>query len=96
MNADGGTLLVGVADDGTVGGIAADNFPDDDHYLRHFSAIFEQHIGLNFSEFIEFALRPANGRQVLVVRCRRSPRPVFVTHKKTRCFSSVPGPPAGS
>ena len=92
MNADGGTLLVGVADDGTVSGIAADNFPDDDAYLRHFSAIFEQHIGLNFSEFIEFALRPANGEQVLVVRCRRSPRPVFVIHQKNEMFFIRSGP----
>ncbi|MBC2711666.1 MAG: ATP-binding protein [Desulfosarcina sp.] len=92
MNSDGGTLLVGVADDGTVTGITADNFPNDDKYLRHFSAIFEQHIGLNFSEFVEFALLPAKGEQVFVVRCQRSPRPVFMTHKKDEMFFIRSGP----
>lgn len=92
MNTDGGTLLVGVADDGTISGIAADNFPNDDKYLRHFSAIFEQHIGLNFSEFVEFALLPAKGVSVFVVRCRRSPRPVFITTKKDEMFFIRSGP----
>jgi hypothetical protein len=92
MNTDGGTLLVGVADDGTVTGIAADNFPNDDKYLRHFSAIFEQHIGLNFSEFVEFVLLPAKGASVFAVRCRRSPRPVFVTTKKDEMFFIRSGP----
>jgi putative two-component system response regulator len=75
-----------VADDGAITGIAADNFSDDDKYLRHFSTIFEQHIGLEFSEFLEFVLMPLNGEQVLAVRCRPSPRPVFVTHKKDEMF----------
>jgi hypothetical protein len=92
MNAEGGTLLVGVADDGMISGIAADNFPNDDKYLRHFSAIFEQHIGLDFSEFLEFVLMPLNGEQILAVRCRPSPRPVFVTHKKDEMFFIRSGP----
>jgi hypothetical protein len=92
MNTDGGTLLVGVADDGTISGIAADKFPNDDKYLRHFSAIFEQHIGLNFSDFVEFALLPAKGVSVFVVRCRRSPRPVFITTKKDEMFFIRSGP----
>jgi hypothetical protein len=92
MNAEGGTLLVGVADDGAITGIAADNFSDDDKYLRHFSTIFEQHIGLEFSEFLEFILMPLNGEQVLAVRCRPSPRPVFVTHKKDEMFFIRSGP----
>lgn len=92
MNSEGGTLLVGVADDGAISGIAADNFPNDDKYLRHFSAIFEQHIGLDFSEFLEFILLPMNGEQVLVVRCRPSSRPVFVTHKKDEMFFIRSGP----
>ena len=92
MNTDGGTLLVGVADNGTIHGIAADNFPNDDKYLRHFSAIFEQHIGLNFTEFIEFALLPAAGVSVFAVRCRRSPRPVFITNKKDEMFFIRSGP----
>lgn len=92
MNTDGGSLLVGVADDGTIAGIAADNFPNDDKYLRHFSAIFEQHIGLNFAEFVEFVILPVSGASVFVVRCRRSPRPVFVTTKKDEMFFIRSGP----
>jgi hypothetical protein len=47
---------------------------------------------LEFSEFLEFVLMPLNGEQVLAVRCRPSPRPVFVTHKKDEMFFIRSGP----
>jgi hypothetical protein len=92
MNSDGGTLLVGVADDGTVTGTEADGFENDDKYLQHFSNIFKQHIGLAFSEHVEFALRPVGDRQVLVVTCRKSPRPVFLKNKQDEHFYIRSGP----
>ncbi len=92
MNSDGGTLLVGVSDDGTVTGTAADRFENDDKYLQHFSNIFKQHIGLEFSEYVEFALRPVGDRQVLVVTCRKSVRPVFLRNKKDEHFYIRSGP----
>ena len=92
MNSDGGTLLVGVSDDGTVTGIDADGFENDDKYLQHFSNIFKQHIGLEFSEYVEFALRPVGDRQVLVVACRKSARPVFLKNKKEEHFYIRSGP----
>ncbi len=92
MNSDGGTLLVGVSDDGTVTGTAADRFENDDKYLQHFSNIFKQHIGLEFSEYVDFALRPVGDRHVLVVTCRKSTRPVFLRNKKDEHFYIRSGP----
>ena len=92
MNSDGGTLLVGVSDDGRVTGTSADGFDNDDKYLQHFSNIFKQHIGLEFSEYVEFALRPVGERQVLVVTCRKSARPVFLKNKREEHFYIRSGP----
>lgn len=92
MNTDGGTLLVGVDDEGEILGIEADNFPNDDKYLRHFSSIFNQHIGLEFSEFVDFSLKSVKNGQVLVVHCRPSPNPVFLRNNKDESFYIRSGP----
>jgi|GEM_PF-716072 len=86
LNTDGGTLIVGVDDQGAVTGLGIDQFPNTDKYLQHFSNLFNQHIGMEFSPFIRFALRPLAGQQVLVVACRPSPRAVFVKDKQEERF----------
>ena len=45
LNADGGTLLVGVANDGTIVGIELDGFPDKDKYVLHFVNLVKDRIG---------------------------------------------------
>jgi hypothetical protein len=86
LNTEGGALFVGVEDNSRILGIEADQFPNEDKYLQHFSNIFNQHIGLEFSEFIEFAVRPLAQGNVFVVACRKSPHPVFVKNKSEEIF----------
>ena len=92
LNTDGGRLLVGVSDDGRVLGIAADGFDSDDKYLRHFGSLFNQHIGVEFSEYVEFGIKAAGGRKMFAVVCRKSPKPVFVRHNKEEAFYIRSGP----
>ncbi len=92
MNTAGGTLLVGVNDEGGIVGIDSDQFPNHDKYLRHFGNIFNQHIGLEFAEFVDFAIRTVKGKEILVVHCRKSSKPVFLKHKGEEMFFIRNGP----
>ncbi len=86
MNSAGGNLIVGVDDQGGIIGLAADQFPNTDKYLQHFSNLFNQHIGMEFSPFIHFGIRPLGDEQVFVIACRPSSRPVFVKDKQDERF----------
>ena len=56
LNSEGGTLLIGIADGGEVLGIDLQNFANEDKYLLHFNNLLKEHIGLEFSQHISFAL----------------------------------------
>ena len=86
MNSEGGTLLVGVEDNGQIMGIGADNFQNEDKYLLHFNNIFKQYIGLEFSPHIAFDLKSMDGKRILVVDCDRSDDPVFLKDKNNEDF----------
>ncbi len=92
LNSDGGILFVGVDDDGNPLGIELDRFPNHDRYLRHFGSIFNQHIGLDFAEHVRFAIRQVKGKDIFVVQCLPSPRPVFLKHKEQEMFFIRSGP----
>ena len=92
LNSDGGTLLVGVGDDGELLGVEPDGFDSDDKYLRHFSSLLNQHIGLEFSEYVEFVLKELDGKKILVINCRNSSQPAFLKHKKDEQFFIRSGP----
>ena len=86
MNSNGGNLLVGVEDNGNILGVEADNFANEDKYLLHFSNIFNQHIGLEFAEYIEFAIKLLGDKKIFVIACRKSSKPVFLKHKTEESF----------
>lgn len=78
LNNNGGTLLIGVADDGEVLGIAADNFPNEDRYGLHLVNLIADRIGQIFLPYVHAHFREQEGKRVLVVRCERGPKAAFV------------------
>ena len=92
MNTEGGTLLVGVTDEGDVSGVEADNFANEDKFLLHFNSLIKQHIGLEFADLISFGLKRINGSSVLVVDCGRSADPVFLRQGSEEEFYIRVGP----
>ena len=92
LNSNGGTLLVGVGDDGSIIGIEKDRFSNVDKYLLHFNNLFRQHIGLQFSQHIDFAIKDLSGKKILVVDCEPSENPVFLKHNSTEEFYIRVGP----
>ncbi len=78
LNTEGGTLLIGVKDDGNILGIEKDNFLNEDKFLLHFASLLNDRIGKPFLEHIEWGLREIKGRKILRVHCKPSPSPAFL------------------
>lgn len=92
MNTDGGVLVVGVDDEGRALGLDADGFENDDHVLRHFTSIFAQHVGVEHLSGMVFAVRPYDGRKILLAECFRSSEPVILKGGKDEEFYVRAGP----
>ena len=92
LNTEGGTLLIGVADDGTILGTESDNFDNDDRCLLHVKNLINQHIGAEFSRFLNIYLVSSNANRIVVVDCLHSNEPVFLTTGKNEEFYIRSGP----
>ena len=92
LNTDGGTLLVGVKDDGTVLGLELDHFDSDDKFLLHFTNLINERIGKNLNDLLRWELVPIQNKKVLRIHCEKSPQPVFVKNKGQDEFYIRTGP----
>lgn len=92
LNTDGGTLLLGVTDDGEITGLERDVFENDDKCRLHFKNLVATHVGAEFSKYIRFALVPMDGKTVGVVQCARSSEPVFLKNGNKEAFHIRNGP----
>ncbi|MCX6078804.1 MAG: BREX system Lon protease-like protein BrxL [Chloroflexi bacterium] len=78
LNTEGGTLLVGVKDNGSVLGIETDQFANEDKFLLHFSSLVNDRIGKQYVEHIQFGLKDVADAKILRVECEPSDDPVFL------------------
>ncbi|WP_198265564.1 RNA-binding domain-containing protein [sulfur-oxidizing endosymbiont of Gigantopelta aegis] len=92
MNTHGGILLIGVDDDSNILGIEVDNFDNEDKILLHFKNLLSQHIGLEFSNFINLIINQIEGKTILVIECERADRPAFLYNKNSEDFYIRSGP----
>lgn len=92
LNTDGGVLLIGVDDAGEVIGIDADRFENDDKCLLHFKNLVNQHIGAEFSKYLQAAVRPVAGKSIVTVSCEKAREPVFLMIGKNEEFHIRSGP----
>jgi len=83
LNTDGGDLLIGVADDGTVTGIEPDRFENDDAFMRHLAQAVRNGLGDRAGTCIDPKTQIVQGKTVCLVSCQRSPEPVFLKWKGT-------------
>ena len=81
LNTDGGTLLIGVADDGTAVGIEVDGFPNDDKFLLHLYAVIKSSMGTDVTTHVQADIDMYAGKRVCVVRVKKSERPVYLKAK---------------
>jgi len=78
LNSNGGLLLIGVRDDGSIEGIESDRFPNMDKFLLHLWTLIRTSFGTDVSSYIHTELEAAEGKTVCTVKCSRSARPVFL------------------
>ena len=78
LNTDGGVLLVGVADDGSILGTGLDQFESEDKYLRFFGDKVKESIGSENMSFIEGEFVPTNDRKVFRIECKPAAKPIFL------------------
>jgi hypothetical protein len=83
LNTEGGDLLIGVADDGSIAGTDHDGLDDDDKYMRHLAQVVRNGLGDRASTCIDPKMQVIHGKTVCVVTCQRSPEPVFLKWKGT-------------
>ena len=82
LNSDGGTLIVGVSDDGDILGCENDGFPNEDKMGQHLINIVKLKLGAVATSLVDPSFHDCGGRRILVVDCERSTNPVFVKRKE--------------
>jgi hypothetical protein len=92
MNTEGGILLMGVADDGTLLGLEADKFENEDKCRLHFKNLLNQHLSAENARFVRFKLYELDGKRIGAVECERSDLPVYLRNKNAEAFLIRNGP----
>lgn len=85
LNTDGGVLLVGVRDNGSIPGLSREieKFHKNisDNFLLHLKNLLRSKIGEQFYPYFEYDLADVDGAQVLHVQCRPADGPCFLDKK---------------
>ena len=86
LNGNGGTLFVGVNDDGEPIGMKPDAFKNEDKLMLHWHNLVREYIGADMAQFIHTKVVDLKGEQVLIIQCDPSSRPVFMTRDGDEAF----------
>ena len=81
LNTEGGDLLIGVADDGAIVGVEADQLENDDKFMRHLAQVVRNGLGDRAGTCIDSKTQIVQGKTVCITSCQRSPEPVFLRWK---------------
>ena len=92
LNSQGGVLLIGVNDRGEFLGLTADAFQNDDKCLLHCKNLIHQHIGPEYSKYIQFGMYQVDGQDLVVVHCSKTLDPAFLKVNKDEEFYIRSGP----
>ncbi len=92
LNKDGGTLIVGVTDDGTPVGLDADGFDNEDRMWLHLVNMVNQNMSKSVWAFMHADFDDSTDGRVFVIRCEKSSVPVYVTDGDNERFYVRTGP----
>lgn len=92
LNTSGGTLIVGVYDDGTPADIEADGFPNEDKTSLHLVNIVKSRMGPQAVTHMRLHFEDYDDNQVMVVECGKAPGAVFVKDGNVERFYIRTGP----
>jgi CheY-like chemotaxis protein len=90
LNSTGGTLLIGIADDGTVVGIEHDlqtlRKASPDSFQLAFTDIVKTYLGMESLPYLNVRFEQIGGKQICVVGIEKSPEPVYLVGGDTHKF----------
>jgi hypothetical protein len=95
LNSSGGTLIIGVSDDGIVKGLEGDykTLPkkNRDGMENHISMLIKTMIGLNFSKYINIKFEIIDGKDICMITVLESHKPAYLKDgdKKEEFFVRV-------
>ena len=92
LNSDGGTLIIGVADDGSPVGIDKETFLNEDKRKLQISNLVRDRMGKTVMNNVNLRSVEYKGVGVLAVICSRSDRAIFCIENKEECFYIRSGP----
>ena len=82
LNTDGGTLLVGVSDDGSIPGLESEldilYNGNTDKFLLHFKNLINSKVGAKFYPNLDWSVLKVEGATILVVEASASSEPCFI------------------
>lgn len=82
LNTEGGTLLVGVKDDGSIVGIEDDYYISDDKYLLSFKDQLKSRIGENCFSYLKYEIFNVKSVKILEVSCLPTSEAFFLDKKE--------------
>lgn len=86
LNSEGGTLLIGIMDQGVICGIEKDHFQSNDKFNLHFTNLIKEYIGNENLPYLHFELIKAEDKTIMKVDCMKSRKPVFLRFYKEEEF----------
>ncbi len=78
LNTHGGTLVIGVSDDGQPVGLAPDGFPNEDKWYLHLVNILNERIGHQHMMYIHPRFGDLQGMRVVTIKCNPARTPAYV------------------
>jgi len=96
LNAEGGTLLVGVNDEGEILGLSDDQFQNEDKVLLHLNKLIKDRIGPLQTRFVNAEVEKINDKHVLRVDCEAATLPSYLHDRGTEYFYVRTGPASTS
>ena len=92
LNTNGGMLVIGISDDGSPVGIQADDFPNEDKMSLHLVNVVKTRMGVQATTSLHAHFDDHDNCRVMVVKCRKSPTPIFLKDGDMARFYIRTGP----
>ena len=92
LNTDGGTLVIGIADDGSPVGVGADQFSNEDQMNLHLVNLVGSRMGASVMTMVHTQFDDFKDSRVLRVLCERSSGPVYIRGNDREHFFVRTGP----
>ena len=82
LNTNGGSLYIGITDSGEIFGIEKDGFPNNDNFQTHFFNLIKECLGKPVATLVDTQIINIEKKDICVVKCKKSPEPVYLKFKK--------------